>query len=809
MFDFTLSRPSFIWRNSDWPEANTRTYFKNIFRWQPGQATSIKFAADPTASLWINGTLVIDRTLRFVSPYIPVETLDVASVLEPGANVVVILHHWWGVSTFQRTAGGHPGIAFAWGQRWIDAGWFWCDAKEYEAHPFQTIGHDGAARIRFPVLIDMMCAGDDLHAMSMDPESWCPAQPVVAPAWSDPVCKETPPLKSELVLPKRVVSYGKLEFLPEYSKLPVHEVGKRIKATRHLPQVNTVSGWFIAKLTQEMGALAEQQSDRLQLEAGEGYVCLDFGEPVHGYLVIDVEYAPAGAVLEFGYCELMISPADGRRILNADGSFDPEFTVGTPAGDRIVLRDGQQQVLIHDERTWRWLLLQWSNAPKEIRLKSIHCRSSQHPVVEHGSFQIHREALSKSLESLVRQCLVHARITMSDTYVDTTGREDAQWLEDTQYRARLAATWFGDESLRQVTIRHAVEQQDPHSGLFRVFAPEDYGEHGSQFLDWGMAWVGMLHDDWQWTGSTERICRYFPALELFLKGLEQWIGTDGLLTGENCLCDLRTSDRACYGAGGVESIPNACYYGTLLSAAAMAGAVGVIDRAQQWERKAQNIKKHFSRFLTRMNACGSPTVAETWNPKWGAGGFGQAAVVSAAFYGLLDAPVQRAALATAFTAPLGLPPAGMKAWNTPTYIYRLLRVLCESGLGILARDHLFHVYAPYLPDGPLPEYFQMGNGQPVDPTGSHGWASVPLAWMHDTVLGVSYRHATGTNPGAIVVRPLYAGWKQVHGEVVTPAGIVKVRVDWETMNICATTSANVLIETEFLEENICSFVKLK
>ena len=64
---------SFIWRpGSDKPQPNTWTYFCKRFEWDDAMPTTILFAADPTARLWINGNVVLPRVMRFVSPQITV-----------------------------------------------------------------------------------------------------------------------------------------------------------------------------------------------------------------------------------------------------------------------------------------------------------------------------------------------------------------------------------------------------------------------------------------------------------------------------------------------------------------------------------------------------------------------------------------------------------------------------------------------------------------------------------------------------------------------------------------------------------------
>jgi hypothetical protein len=458
-------------------------------------------------------------------------------------------------------------------------------------------------------------------------------------------------------------------------------------------------------------------------------------------------------------------------VLLEDGSFDPELIVGTPFGDRVILGEGAQTIEIPEERTWRWLMVTWRHATAPIGIGSISIMTSQHPAPGLGSF----EASPQEVPKLVELCLDHAKVTMSDTYVDTPGREDAQWLEDIQYRAQLSAQWFGDTALRQVTLRHTVEQQ-VGSGRFRVFPPEDYGEQGLQTLDWGIVWIGMLYDDWMWTGDTARVSRYFPNLVSFLELAHSQTNHEGLLADRTCMTDIRCALRANLNDGEIESIPNSWYYGFLNNATALAHAIGENAQAEEWQARAARVRQGFRRFLS----IAGPTkglVGEVWSPIEGVKGFGQAASLSAVFYGALEPASGRRVLEAAFHANDGSPPPGVGRWNNPTYAYRALRALSDHGMGEIAGAHFLERYRPYLPDGPLPEYFIHGSAQPEDPTGSHGWAAVPLVWLHDTVLGIRLANPGGSQ---LIWSPVNVGWQKVSGTTMTPYGPCEVEIDWAT-----------------------------
>jgi hypothetical protein len=397
--------------------------------------------------------------------------------------------------------------------------------------------------------------------------------------------------------------------------------------------------------------------------------------------------------------------------------------------------------------------------------------TSQHPAPELGSFSATGQ---RDIPKLVELCLDHARVTMSDTYVDTPGREDGQWLEDIQPRAQLAAQWFGDRALRQVTLRHTAEQQTP-GGRFRVFPPEDYQDQGVQSLDWGIVWIGMLYDDWMWTGETTRLRKYFPHLVRFLDLAHSQTNADGLLVDRTCMTDIRCTVRPNFDNGDIESTSNAWYFGYLNNAATLAQAIGKTSYFAQWRARAERIRKNFRRFLSR-TAAGLQSVAEVWSPVDGVKGFGQGATVSAAFHGILPRELARQVLTSAFGSKDGSPPPGVGRWNNPTYAYRALRTLSDHGMGITAGAHFLERYSPYLPDGPLPEYFLPGSAQPPDPTGSHGWAAVPLVWLHDTVLGVRVASPGGTK---LTWSPVNVGWSEVYGKTMTPCGLCTVKADWK------------------------------
>jgi len=104
--------------------------------------------------------------------------------------------------------------------------------------------------------------------------------------------------------------------------------------------------------------------------------------------------------------------------------------------------------------------------------------------------------------------------------------------------------------------------------------------------------------------------------------------------------------------------------------------------------------------------------------------------------------------------------------------------------------------------GPLPEYWisrqdlnlepgQVNPAQPQDETGSHGWQSVPLMWLHDTLLGVQITEPGG---GKLRIAPQTGGLPYVQGHTNTPKGLVWVSWDPQRWRLETHIPDNVTAE---------------
>lgn len=790
---------------------NRFTYFRKVFALDelPADGT-LRLAADSNARLWINGQLVRRKVARYHEPQITAEVIDVGPYLRIGRNVLVVLHHNWGdIITFQRSANRHAGLWIS--SSWVasDSSWRWITAPEFLPHESQITGVIGDPRIRYPQVVDgRREMSGNLHDAQFDDGAWQLAYEVTDGPWPQrPDDVETPGQREHAVWPGAVIAAGVARHEQDVTRQAVPDnpliMAAQIKAARCEPQVDLdVSGLVTGNRVTIAG------------EAGEvKYITLDFHRPVHGYPFLTIADAAEGLWIDWGYGELARSLYDGAWHVREDGWINPEGVVGKGYADRYITRRGRQHVELPDERTARWLALHvYFPADGQITIESAGIVKSQYPIRRIGTFACG----DKQIEQIVELCLTHAEVTMLDAYVDTPGREDGQWIEDARPRAILTERWFGDDRLRKLMIRTLAESQGP-DGHLHPFAPSNYPAYPAPY-DWSVQWTAMLYDQYQWSGDVDDVRPYWEPLCRYWANLLSHVRDDGLWYTPHLFADIRMGT----GCGPDESsgMITPWIIQRLGWSAELADALGETAQGAQWREIADRMSDAFRKFHIVPASGAIPAhVADRFAPRdpGKPRGYSQAGQTVAVLSGLLTRDEAAANLEYAFPAPSGSPPRGVLRWNNPTYGYRALRALSDSGLPGRAVDHLRERYAPYLPShprnvvplalqgpygGPLPEYWvsredqglgegEINTAQPADETGSHGWNALPLLWLHESLLGVRIIQPGGAQ---LRIAPHTGGLPWVAGWTMTPKGPVWVEYDPDQWRLEVRIPAGVTAE---------------
>jgi hypothetical protein len=804
-----ITNSCWIWSDpKETSPVNRFTYFRKVFHLDTlPENGDLYFAADSNAQIWLNGHCLRRKVTRYREESITAETIHAGPYLKLGNNVILVLHHNWGpITCFMRTGNLHAGLWL--GSAWMgsDASWKWSLADAYLAHERQILcKHGTTPRIRFPVVCDARRFCPGVFGDDFDDSGWQHAYIVKEGPWPEiPLELETPGQREYPVEPLRVLNAGYAQSSVCES---VEDIADCIKnATLH-PDAVQAKNWQAF-----LGGSVE--TVEVSCEAGECiYVTFDFERPLHGYPCLQFADASAGVVIDFAYAEVARTLYAGESQVREDGWIDPTGIVGLYYADRYITRQGSQCMELPDERTARWLSLRFHFKQKaSVTVNQVAIIKSQYPIERFGSFDSGNELVNR----IVNLCVTHAEVTMSDAYVDTPGREDGQWIEDTRLRAILAASWFNATRLRRLCIRTFSEGEDGN-GNFHPFYPSNY-PYPAGAIDWSVQWLGMLYDEYMWSADADWLRPYLSQMQRFWQWVKRHTNEEGLLVTNQLFADIRMLPAPAPGTS--SGVVTAFLLERLQQSIALVESLSESVIVDDWCALYTHLKSGFMRFHRIEATDSQPThIGTIYDPESDAyeRGFGQAAQINAVCANLLDEAEVGALLDYVFTAPDGSPPEGVVRWNNPTFAYSALRALSNAGRAERAVRHLLERYSPYLPGhprnpvapilqgssgGPLPEYWvsredisategAINPHQPGDETGSHGWGAVILQWLHDSLLGVRVMEPGGTR---IAIAPEAGGLPYVNGHTMTPKGGVYVYWDPQQWLLKINLPANVVGE---------------
>lgn len=785
-------------------------YFRRVveLKDQPS-GTLLHFAADTNAQLWVNGHLVCRKVTRYAEERIHAEAIQVGPYLKKGKNTIVVLHHNWGpITCFMRTGNRHAGL-------WVEADWLqsddswrWTEASEFMKHEVQFIGHaEDARRLRFPVVLDAEQRDHFIFDEDFDDSDWSHAYVVKDGPWPDrPYELETNRQREHDVVPPSVLAAG---FSESVFDARVESIAANLTASKLRVDAALKSGF-------------ERLPLQIDGEAGETlYVTFDFTRPVHGFPFVEIEGAQAGVCIDFGYGEIARPLYRGELFVREDGWIDTEAVIGKYYADRCFPKKGEaHRIELPDERTARWLTLHFRfTEDSTLRVNRVGMVKSQYPIQPLGTFSCG----DLRMDQIVNLCKIHAEVTMSDAYVDTPGREDGQWIEDTRLRAMIGASWFNDTALRRFCIRTFAEGEDGE-GDFHPFYPSNYPFSPGP-VDWSVQWVYMVYDEYLWSGDTDIIHENLEKMQRFWRSVKVRTMEDGLFFADFMYSDIRNdADTTKTQSSGLLT---AYLIERLERTIEMADAISALAWKDELTKLLNRLIEGFRRYHVVSKTNELPAHVATRYETNGSEvdrGFHQATQVATVLADILSEEDAVDVIDFAFPEPNGIPPNSVHRWNNPTFAYRSLKALSQVGYIDRAVLHLFERYEPYLPGhprnlvplrlqgplgGPLPEYWisredidcevgEVNPHHPVDETGSHGWGAVVLQWLHDTLLGVSL-----ISPGGARIRiaPDAGSLPYVAGTTMSPKGPVSVY--WDPQQLILQVILPPEVVAEVLYPSIC------
>ncbi len=447
---------------------------------QPNSATLCIFA-DSRYMLWINGKYVNRGPCRFDPKGPEYDTLDVASFLQPGKNVMTaVVHHYHdgkapenGDSFCGRIMRHAPGLAAV-----LDIG---------SASNKQTIGSDTTWHVstqnRFgpspiswtsiPDNVDARRDSGDWTAVEFDDAAWEKAAIVDGKQWGPLRARRIPLLRETEVKPLCMVQKQLVAGAPE-------NLADKPELSKLLP---------------------------LELAAGSQIV-IDAGRFVQAYSEIEME-ADAGSSLEISYAQTFASSGNKPAGMGCDPN-------------RYIAKQGRQTYVSGDTFGCKYVAIRCTAG--KVRLQGVKLIHRVYPFDVVGKF-----ACNDPLLNHIWQIGINTiQVVSEDAYVDCATRERVEWLGDgvmVSYpvsRLTMAGPgtdgkpYWSDPRLFGNLLRHMGQSVQP-DGRVKAHHPSNRWDIHGYIEDYSCLWIQGIrtwHDN---TGDLELVREMWPAITAQIK----------------------------------------------------------------------------------------------------------------------------------------------------------------------------------------------------------------------------------------------------------------------------------------------------
>ena len=170
----------------------------------------------------------------------------------------------------------------------------------------------------------------------------------------------------------------------------------------------------------------------------------------------------------------------------------------------VVLPDGGEHRVYRPLwwRTYRYLQIDVSTASDPLTLEDLRSVFTAYPFTARARFESEDPTLGKIWDVGWRT----ARLCAHETYMDCPYYEQLQYAGDTRVQALISLYVTGDDRLVKNAIELLSDSRTPE-GLTQSRYPSFLPQYIPPF---SLLWIGMLHDLWWYRGEKEFLAEYLP-----------------------------------------------------------------------------------------------------------------------------------------------------------------------------------------------------------------------------------------------------------------------------------------------------------
>jgi alpha-L-rhamnosidase len=229
------------------------------------------------------------------------------------------------------------------------------------------------------------------------------------------------------------------------------------------------------------------------------------------------------AFLAIGYPELTVSGGAGStiRLTYAEALVDANNEKGPRDSVEGRIIKGHQDLFIADGgsdrtyrplwvRTWRYLQLDIATAAQPLTVVRIRGVFTAYPFQENALFA----SSDASLDAIWRVGWRTARLCAGETYFDCPYYEQLQYAGDTRIQALISMYVAGDDRLARNAIRLFDDSRTP-DGLTSSRYPTSMPQVIPPF---SLFWISMIHDHWMHVDDPA----FTRSFEMGIRGVLDW-----------------------------------------------------------------------------------------------------------------------------------------------------------------------------------------------------------------------------------------------------------------------------------------------
>ncbi|MBR6793885.1 MAG: family 78 glycoside hydrolase catalytic domain [Clostridia bacterium] len=240
------------------------------------------------------------------------------------------------------------------------------------------------------------------------------------------------------------------------------------------------------------------------------YLVADFKQVLAGYLFIKLD-GKAGDTVDVVFSEELL---DGKPVFN-NVSYRP-FA-------RFVLKDGENLLETKfNYEAFRYVYLLIRNSGR-TELKDIGIVTRNYPIKEAASFHSRNEKLQKIWEISTHTL----KLCMQDGFLDSSSREQQQWMGDGRFQAIMNYYYSGDCRLHEKLLLQIAQSQDME-GMTCSRYP-DANHNWPPIPSFCLQWICSFGDYYAFTQKTELIALLWNSIISAMRWFSGFENEKGLL----------------------------------------------------------------------------------------------------------------------------------------------------------------------------------------------------------------------------------------------------------------------------------------